>query len=44
MGMLIGAAIMENNMEFFGKTKNRTTMSSSNPTPGHISGEKIHET
>ena len=30
---------MENGMEVPEKTKSRVTMRSSNPTPGHISGE-----
>ena len=29
-------------MEVPQKTKNRTTIRSRNPTPGHISGEKKH--
>jgi len=45
--MYIGANTMENSMEVPQKTKNRTTMQSSNPTPGHLSREnhnskKIH--
>ena len=34
--------LMENNMEVIQKTKYRTTISSSNPTPGHISGQNFH--
>ena len=37
MGLQIAAAIMENSMEFPQKTKNRTTIWSSNSTPGYIS-------
>ena len=37
--METGAATMENSMEVPQKTKNRTTIRSSNPTPGHISSE-----
>ena len=37
VGMQIGAASVEDNMEGPWKTKNRTTIWSSNPTPGHIS-------
>ena len=37
VGMLIHTATMENCMEVPLKTKNRTTIWSSNPTPGHIS-------
>ena len=35
--MLIGTATLENKMEFPQKTKNRATIWSSNPAPGHIS-------
>ena len=38
-GMKIGASNMKNSMEIPQKTKNRVTVSSSNPTPGHISGK-----
>ena len=37
VGMQTGAATMEKSMEFSQKTKNRTIIRSSNPTPGHIS-------
>ena len=40
VGLQIGAATMENNMEFPQKTKNRTTIWHSNPTFGHLFGEK----
>ena len=40
--MYIGANTMENSMEVPQKTKNRTTVWSSNPTPGHLSGEKYN--
>ena len=36
VGMYVGVATMENSMEVPQKTKNRITISSSNPTPGHI--------
>ena len=39
VGMQIGAATVENSMEVSQKVKNRTTIGSSNPTPGHISGK-----
>ena len=39
VGMQIGAASTENSMEVPQKTKNRVTMLSSNPTPGHIPRE-----
>ena len=39
MGMLIGAATMENSMGVPQKTKNRIAIGSSNPTPGHRSEE-----
>ena len=39
VGIKIGAATMENSMEVPLKIKNRTTILTSNPTPGHISGE-----
>ena len=32
-----GWSTMENNLDVFLKTKNRCTVSSSNPSPGHIS-------
>ena len=38
----IGAATMENNMKVPYKTKNRATIWSSNPTPGHISRENYN--
>ena len=37
MGMQIATAAVENNIEVPLKTKNRTTIWYSNPTPGHIS-------
>ena len=49
VGMQIGTATIANSIEVFQKTKNRTTVWSSNPTPGYISGknekhyfEKVH--
>jgi len=39
MGMLIGAATMENSIGVPQKTKNRIAIGSSNPTPGHRSEE-----
>ena len=39
VGMWIGATIVENSMEIPQKTKHRTTIWSSNPTPGHLSRE-----
>ena len=36
VGMEIGAATMENSMEIPQKTKNRTTITSSNSTPGYL--------
>ena len=39
MRMELGAATMENSMEVPQKTKNRTTIQSSNPTSRHVSGE-----
>ena len=39
---VIGAVTMENGMEFPPKTKNRATILSRNPTPGHISGENYN--
>ena len=39
-GMYIGATTMERSMEIPQKTKNRTTIGSSNPTPGHFYPEK----
>ena len=38
-GMYVGAATVENSMEVPQKTKNKITIWSSNPTPGHISRE-----
>ena len=40
VGMYTGATIKENSMEVPQKTNYRTTILSSNPTPGHISGGK----
>ena len=40
VGMEIGTATMENSMEVPSKTKNRATMWSCIPTPGHVSGEE----
>ena len=37
VGMYIGATTMENRMETPQKTKNRTTIRSSDPTTGHLS-------
>ena len=39
VGMKISTVTMENSMEFPQNTKNRATIWSSNPTPGHISQE-----
>ena len=39
VGKKIGAITMENSMEAPLKTKNRTAIWSSNPTPGHTSEE-----
>ena len=39
VGMYTDATTMENSMEVSQKTKNRTTMRSSNPTPGPLSSE-----
>ena len=36
MGMQIGAATVENNMEVPQKTDNRTTLQSNNPTSGYL--------
>ena len=36
----LSTTTMENNMEVLQKTKNRTTILSSNPTPGHLSRKK----
>ena len=38
----IYAATMENSMESFQKVKNRTTIQSSNSSPGYLSGENIN--
>ena len=38
VGMKISTATMDNSMEVSAKTKNTTTMGSSNPTPGNILG------
>ena len=40
--MQIGAATMENSMEVPQNTKNRTAIWSSNPTPGHVSGQNYN--
>ena len=37
VGMCVGAATMEGNMEITQKTKNTVAIQSVNPTPGHIS-------
>ena len=37
IGMYIGATTTESSVEVPQNTKNRTTMQSSNPTPGHLS-------
>ena len=37
--MKIGADIVKNSLEVLWKTKNKVTIWSSNPTPGHISRE-----
>ena len=37
--MKIGATTMENSAEVPQKTKNRTIICSSNPSPGHLPGE-----
>ena len=42
VGMWIDTTIMENSIEVPQKTKQRTTVWSSNPTPGHVSGQNIH--
>lgn len=39
VGLYIGAATVENRTEGPQKTKNRTTLGSSNPIPGHLSQE-----
>ena len=39
VGVNVGPAIAESSMEVPSKTKNRTTIWPSNPTPGHISRE-----
>ena len=39
VGMYIGATTMENSMEVPQKTKNRTTIKSSNSISGHLSRE-----
>ena len=39
VGLSIGATTVESRMEIPQKTKNRTTISSSNPTPVHLSRE-----
>ena len=41
-GMSVGASTVENSMEFPQKTKNRIAISSSNYTPGHISGQNYN--
>ena len=38
-GNVTGTTTVENSMEIPQKTKNRTTILSSNPTPGHLSRE-----
>ena len=42
VGKLIGAATMENSMEAPWKTKHRLAIWSSNPIPGHISGQNYN--
>ena len=42
VGVQIGTTTMEISMEIPQKTKNRTTISSSNPTPVHISRQNFH--
>ena len=44
VGRQIGVATMENSMEAPQKIKNRTTIWSSNPNPGHTSKEKEKKT
>ena len=39
VGMQVGAATMENNMDIPQKIKNRTTIQSKNPTPRYLSKE-----
>ena len=40
VGLSTGTATIGNSMEFPLRTKNRATIGSSNPTPGHIPREK----
>ena len=42
VGMSTATTTMENSMEVPQKTKYRTTVWSSNPTPGHISRQNFH--
>ena len=42
VGMSIGTTTMENSTEVSQKTKYRTTIRSSNPTPGHIYGQNYN--
>ena len=40
--MFIGPALLENSIEVPQKTKYKTTIRSSNPTPGYISGQNYN--
>ena len=42
VGMQIGIVTVENSMEVPQKTKNRITIRSSNPIPGHTSGQNYN--
>ena len=42
--MEIGAATVEDRMEVPQKTEHTTTIGSSNPTPGHLSGQNYNST
>ena len=42
VGMSIATTPVENSMEVPQKTNYRTTVLSSNPIPGHISGQNFH--